>query len=185
MAGKYRTRPLSSSHMTSQYDCVNIGIGSYAESEFPSTIEYDHLEIVNVQLSVEPMAHRVYTIGRSEESDVVFSDNSVSRHHAELVLGRDGALYLTDCASSHGTFVKSDNQWVAVRQMAVSSDDHVRIAGEEMTVGQLVTLAKTKKDSIGGKNRGDSQGDAGASVEDLIDGSVKRNSKTGEVVSKN
>jgi|GEM_PF-1060246 len=43
-------------------------------------------------------------IGRSGDADVALSDPEVSRRHARLELVR-GVLYLTDAASSNGTFL--------------------------------------------------------------------------------
>ncbi len=44
MVGKRWTKPLSSSRLTSPHDGVTIGIGSYAENEFPPTIGHDRTE---------------------------------------------------------------------------------------------------------------------------------------------
>jgi pSer/pThr/pTyr-binding forkhead associated (FHA) protein len=50
-----------------------------------------------------PMAR--YTIGRTYNSDLFFSDPSISKNQAVLELGLDGAWILTDCGSRNGTFV--------------------------------------------------------------------------------
>jgi adenylate cyclase len=44
------------------------------------------------------------TIGRRTDNDIVISDSSASRYHAELLL-EDGALLLRDLLSTNGTFV--------------------------------------------------------------------------------
>lgn len=44
-------------------------------------------------------------IGRSEDNDLVFDHNSVSRNHATLFLSNDGSLCLADLNSSNGTFL--------------------------------------------------------------------------------
>jgi apolipoprotein N-acyltransferase len=46
---------------------------------------------------------RTFTIGRDKSCDVPIADDSVSRVHAEVWLGSDGALMLADRGSSNGT----------------------------------------------------------------------------------
>ena len=52
MVGKRWTKPLSSSRLTSPHDRVTIGIGSYAENEFPPTIGHDRevfpMAVINI-----------------------------------------------------------------------------------------------------------------------------------------
>lgn len=51
----------------------------------------------------------VYSIGRSNDADIQLSDPTVSRIHAELVITAAGKYYLTDCASSGGTYTMQGN----------------------------------------------------------------------------
>ena len=44
------------------------------------------------------------TIGRRTDNDIVISDTSASRYHAQIVL-MDGELYLYDLQSTNGTYV--------------------------------------------------------------------------------
>ena len=47
----------------------------------------------------------VYKVGRGTKSDIVLSDTSVSRNHAELEPQDDGKVNLRDLGSTFGTFV--------------------------------------------------------------------------------
>lgn len=44
-------------------------------------------------------------IGRRQDNDIVFSNDSVSGHHAEIHLGRDGSFTITDLNSGNGVLV--------------------------------------------------------------------------------
>ena len=47
----------------------------------------------------------VHTLGQSEDCIVRVVDDSVSRHHARLTIGGDGAMLLEDLGSTNGTFI--------------------------------------------------------------------------------
>ncbi len=147
------------------------------------------------------MAHNVLTIGRSKESNIFFSDNTVSRRHAELVVSENGTYFLTDCASRHGTFLMKNGQWLAIRQSDVGADDRVRIAERELNVSQLIAMSNTHVSSAhgssasksnnpaaGGKppahashgNSSRGQGGQGSHKE-MLEGEIMRNPGTGEV----
>jgi class 3 adenylate cyclase len=83
---------------------------------------------------------KVYSIGRSQRCDIVLTDGSVSRHHAELVLTNDGEYYLTDCGSSHGTFVGSGGGWRRVRQAFIGLDDPLMFGEYRTTARKLLDL---------------------------------------------
>ena len=65
-----------------------------------------------------------YTIGRSEDNNLVVLDPLVSRHHARLV-PRNGRLVLTDLASRNGTRVNGR----AVRDAVLGAGDRIEIGG--------------------------------------------------------
>jgi pSer/pThr/pTyr-binding forkhead associated (FHA) protein len=44
-------------------------------------------------------------IGRRQDNDIVFSNDSVSGHHAEIHMGRDGSFTITDLNSGNGVLV--------------------------------------------------------------------------------
>lgn len=79
-----------------------------------------------------------YLIGRSGEADVVLEDMSVSRRHAELVAGRDGAWYLTDRASSGGTYRLDAEGWAPIRQEYVHPGERLRFGSFECTLDHLL-----------------------------------------------
>ena len=72
---------------------------------------------------------------------MVLPDASVSRRHAEVVRLPDGGLYVTDRASTNGTFVLGKGgDWHGVRQVALRLTDVVRFGTLQMTVGQLAAM---------------------------------------------
>lgn len=82
---------------------------------------------------------KLIRIGRGEGNDVRIADQSVSRRHAELIIARGGRLYLTDCASSGGTFVSRNGDWVRIRQDYVEANERVRFGAHEIAVRTLST----------------------------------------------
>ena len=79
-----------------------------------------------------------YLIGRSGEADIVLEDMSVSRLHAELVAGGDGAWYLTDRASSGGTYRLDAEGWAPIRQEYVHPGERLRFGRFECTLDDLL-----------------------------------------------
>jgi phosphoserine phosphatase RsbU/P len=73
-----------------------------------------------------------YTIGRSSANDLVFSNMSISRNHAEIVL-EDGSYTLRDLGSKHGTFVNG----VRCEHVRLSSGDRIQLGGSN---GQNLTF---------------------------------------------
>ena len=47
-------------------------------------------------------------IGRLDDNEIVVSDSSVSRNHAELTIENDNVYYITDLNSTNGTFVNGN-----------------------------------------------------------------------------
>jgi DNA-binding winged helix-turn-helix (wHTH) protein len=76
---------------------------------------------------VIPLLPGENVIGRDRSSTVWINDESVSRRHARVVVGEDGA-WLEDLGSKNGTFLRGKPVRAAVRL-----ED-----GEEFTVGQVV-----------------------------------------------
>src|SRR5262249_38657558 len=76
---------------------------------------------------VIPLLSGENVIGRDRASAVWINDESVSRRHARVVVGEDGA-WLEDLGSKNGTYVRGKPVRAAVRL-----ED-----GEEFTVGQVV-----------------------------------------------
>lgn len=84
---------------------------------------------------------RLVTIGRSTESTVYVENTTVSRRHAELLVTSSGALYLTDCNSSSGTFLLVSSGWTSIRQGFVAKHDTIRMGDVEATIEQLLSLS--------------------------------------------
>ena len=71
-------------------------------------------------------------IGRKSDCDIVLSDPSASRLHAELIFDvEEDSITITDLGSTNGTFV---NREKIVRPKALSHDDVIRIGGTMMDV---------------------------------------------------
>ncbi len=64
------------------------------------------------------------TLGRASDCQLVFSDDTVSRRHAELRL-EDGRWYLRDVGSSNGTWVNGRR----VHDAEVVAGDEIRLGG--------------------------------------------------------
>jgi predicted component of type VI protein secretion system len=122
-----------------------------------------------------------YRIGRSGDCDVRLDHGSVSRLHAELVVAGDQAYYLTDCASSGGTFLLRDGHWQPLVQDYVQPADRLRLGTFETTVEALLRAlprataspAPGSAGAAGPVGHGDSR----------PAGPVRRHPRTGEILS--
>lgn len=82
---------------------------------------------------------RLLRIGRSQGNEVQFDDATVSRRHAELLVLRDGRLFLTDCNSSGGTFVQSGGGWAPIRQAFVEPTDRLKFGNYSITAREIAS----------------------------------------------
>ena len=126
-----------------------------------------------------------YRIGRAKSCEVVLSDRSVSRHHAELVVSKSGKLYLTDCKSNNGTFVGRGGKWVPVVQDFVEPDEVLLIGRHQSTAAQLMASARSPGQG-GGRDPGPPSGSGrggGEPRKDLPSGRVRRDPGTGDIIS--
>ena len=80
---------------------------------------------------------RTYIVGRDRGCDVRLDDASVSRHHAEVVRLSGGRLYVTDRATTNGTFVFDGHDWRRIRQAFLKPGGRVRFGDVEMSAGRL------------------------------------------------
>ena len=80
-----------------------------------------------------------YLVGRDPRCHHRLHDPSVSRRHAEVVPAPDGRFYVTDCASTGGTFVLRGREWTRIRQAWVGPSDRLRFGGHEMAAADLAT----------------------------------------------
>ena len=81
-----------------------------------------------------------YLVGRDPRCDYRIDDATVSRMHAELVPAPDGRLYVTDRASTGGTFVRHGREWTRIRHAWVGPADWIRFGGHEMAAADLAAL---------------------------------------------
>ncbi len=65
-----------------------------------------------------------FTIGRSSSNDLVLTQMSISRAHAEVVV-QDGEYLLKDLGSKHGTYVNGNR----VDQVKLNNGDHINLGG--------------------------------------------------------
>ena len=129
---------------------------------------------------------RTYVVGRDRTCDVRLDDESVSRRHAEVVRVEKGRLYVTDRATTNGTFVLDGRRWQAIRQSFVEPADSLRFGDCEMTAERLDGLClRDGAGSPGGHDAVDGTG-APAVAGDALDPThgVERVPETGELVEK-
>ena len=81
---------------------------------------------------------RTYTIGRDSTASVVLPHDTVSRVHAELIPVAGGQVYVTDCASTGGTFIDEGGRWQKITQAFVDAGGRVRFGELEVGVEQLL-----------------------------------------------
>ena len=79
-----------------------------------------------------------YTIGRDPSASVVLPHDTVSRIHAELIPVTGGQVYVTDCASTGGTFIDEGGRWQKITQAFVDAGGKVRFGKLEVGVEQLL-----------------------------------------------
>ena len=77
---------------------------------------------------------RTIMIGRHSDCDVTFTQETVSRFHAELVVTDNGRYFLVDRNSTHGTWRSADGgpfvQWK--HGGYVGSEDRIRFGKSEI-----------------------------------------------------
>ena len=116
----------------------------------------------------------VYRIGRGSGVDIQIDDDSVSRVHAELITTQSGSYYLTDCASSGGSYVARNGEWRRIRQEFISPTDAILLGHYQTTAPALIAMAaqRERRSGSGKSTRQDS----------LPIGPVRRNVDTGEIM---
>lgn len=128
------------------------------------------------------MSHfTIYRIGRGSDVDIRIGDDSVSRLHAELLATKNGVYYLTDCASTNGSYVAQNGEWIPIRQDFISPTDEILLGQYQTTVPQLIAMA-TQGDR---RNASDLPSDGERKplpTDDLPKGPVKRRPGTGEII---
>lgn len=85
-----------------------------------------------------------FTIGRDDTNDVIISDKSVSRVHAELYeLGED-QYKLVDSGSSNGTWCLGESGWKPVMSAEVEADAMVKLGDYSTSITALLMEAGAK-----------------------------------------
>ena len=84
------------------------------------------------------MKEQTYIIGRDPSCDIVLTDDSVSRQHAELIVNEKGVLMLIDQHSTNGCFIQSKGVWESFSQEIVNSQNLVRFGNLEISVEDLI-----------------------------------------------
>lgn len=132
-----------------------------------------------------------YLLGRDPRCHYRVDDDTVSRLHAELVPAPGGRFYVTDRASTGGTFVfvRKDRKWARIRQAWVDPADRIRFGGHELAVEELAVLhgagaASGPSAPASPTGPSDPTPDAGpgSAPAPARDGKKARNARTGEIV---
>ena len=77
-------------------------------------------------LDVRKIDKNPYKIGRDSKNDLIFENLSISRNHAQIGWGPDGAYYLEDLGSTNGTLVNGQK---------VGADPHLLVENDRITIG--------------------------------------------------
>ncbi len=80
----------------------------------------------------------VYKIGRSPKSDIVLTDGSVSREHAELSDAGDGRYSIVDVGSTFGTFIMREGDWRKIKQAVIAADEPLKLGKHQTTAAQML-----------------------------------------------
>jgi class 3 adenylate cyclase len=80
----------------------------------------------------------VYKIGRSPKSDIIMTDGSVSRAHAELIETGDGRFSLLDLDSTYGTFIMREGEWRKIKQAVVAANEPIMLGKYRTTPEQML-----------------------------------------------
>lgn len=79
-----------------------------------------------------------YRIGRADTNDVVLTDPTVSREHAELVELGAGRFQVRDLGSTYGLSIREGAEWRKVTEAELGAEAPLRIGDYETTVADLV-----------------------------------------------
>ena len=121
-------------------------------------------------------------VGRGRRADIRVRDKSVSRLHAELVLGGDGTLHVADRSSANGTWIEAEGRWRRLTQRTVTSADRLRLGDVEIEIKELLRRAPPRTTGGAGDRDEESGRSGNRNTDDLPRGPVRRNPETGEVI---
>ena len=123
----------------------------------------------------------VYLIGRGADVHIRIDDTSVSRIHAELVVTKTGDLFLTDRASSGGTYVARNGAWKRISQDFVKRAEALLLGRHQTTLGKI--LKEIEQGTGKQTTRTNEAKEPVRKNPELPLGPVRRNPETGEVIS--
>lgn len=114
-------------------------------------------------------------MGRDAGADIVVTDETVSREHADLIEGADGTFYWIDRASTNGSFRQQGGKWTKFSKAYVERDEPLRLGKYETTVAALLQRAAPvkRRHGAGAEPRDDSR-PVGGGVERDSDGRIRR-----------
>jgi len=81
---------------------------------------------------------RSYRIGRADTNDIVLTDSTVSREHAELAELGGGRFRIKDLGSTFGLAIRQGQDWEKVTEAELGHDTALRIGEFETTAGELL-----------------------------------------------
>jgi pSer/pThr/pTyr-binding forkhead associated (FHA) protein len=117
-------------------------------------------------------------VGRSPYADIVIADPSVAEYHAEIVVADDGRIFVCDCGTSAGTWLRvSDgarSRWEPLRQAFARREDVLRLGDHERLVSDILPAADPPQVR--------SADDAGRRELVRSGGRLSRDPMTGEIV---
>lgn len=87
---------------------------------------------------------RRFTIGRDRACDVPIADDSVSRRHAEVWLGDDGAVMISDTGSSNGSSVLRGTQRISLGQDKLLPGDQVRFGAVILEAQEIMAAIEAR-----------------------------------------
>jgi len=121
---------------------------------------------------------KTYSVGRGDDCDILIDDPSVSRKHAEFVVTLDGEFYLSDCASTQGTYIAEDGDWAAITQRFVNLSDKLLFGRHQIGVNEVIHRVKALENGRGTQPEEEEDDDSRPF------GRVQRDIETGEPVAK-
>ena len=80
------------------------------------------------------------TVGRLPGCELHLEHDSVSRRHATVQVTEEGYLAVQDKASSNGTFLCRNGQWVRIKRAILGNQDGIRFGEKEVPLERLVEL---------------------------------------------
>jgi pSer/pThr/pTyr-binding forkhead associated (FHA) protein len=84
-----------------------------------------------------PISSRKIRIGRDAACDLVLSDRSVSRKHADLLIDSTGTMELLDLDSSSGTYLVRGGKEDSISRAKLKAGDVIRFGEVELTLSDL------------------------------------------------